>query len=183
QTATWLVSRELTNAAGPWNTQLLSDDDGEYFARILLASAGVKFVYNTGVYYRDVPSSRLSYIGLKGKRMKAQLDSMEKNIRYLRSIDDSRRVRMACTTYLQNWLSTFYPERLDLVERACQLAESLGGALEPPRLTWKYSWIQSLFGPSAAKLSQDYYNRLKSSTLRLWDKALFRMVGKSSYNV
>src|SRR3989454_8667665 len=27
QTATWLVSRELTEAAGPWNTQLLGDDD------------------------------------------------------------------------------------------------------------------------------------------------------------
>src|SRR5262245_39232406 len=30
QTATWLVSRELTDAAGPWNAQLLGDDDGEY---------------------------------------------------------------------------------------------------------------------------------------------------------
>src|SRR5881628_1418121 len=33
QTATWLVSRELTEGAGPWNTQLLGDDDGEYFCR------------------------------------------------------------------------------------------------------------------------------------------------------
>ena len=32
QTATWLVSRELTEAAGPWDTRLLGDDDGEYFA-------------------------------------------------------------------------------------------------------------------------------------------------------
>ena len=31
QTATWLVSRELTEAAGPWDTRLLGDDDGEYF--------------------------------------------------------------------------------------------------------------------------------------------------------
>jgi glycosyltransferase involved in cell wall biosynthesis len=44
QTATWLVSRELTEAAGPWNTQLLGDDDGEYFCRVLLASKGVRFV-------------------------------------------------------------------------------------------------------------------------------------------
>ena len=38
QTATWLTSRELTEAAGPWDTRLLSDDDGEYFCRVLLAS-------------------------------------------------------------------------------------------------------------------------------------------------
>ena len=33
QTATWLVSRELTELAGMWNTELLGDDDGEYFCR------------------------------------------------------------------------------------------------------------------------------------------------------
>ena len=35
QTATWLTSRELAEAAGPWDTRLLSDDDGEYFCRVL----------------------------------------------------------------------------------------------------------------------------------------------------
>ena len=44
QTATWLVSRELTEAAGPWNTSLLGDDDGECFCRVLMASNGVRFV-------------------------------------------------------------------------------------------------------------------------------------------
>ena len=44
QTAAWLVSRELSEAAGPWDARLLSDDDGEYFCRVLLASEGVRFV-------------------------------------------------------------------------------------------------------------------------------------------
>src|SRR5580765_3587457 len=52
QTATWLVSRELAEAAGPWNTQQLGDDDGEYFCRVLLASDGVKFVPESKVFYR-----------------------------------------------------------------------------------------------------------------------------------
>src|SRR6185295_4916198 len=38
QTATWLVSRELTEAAGPFDTRLLGDDDGEYFFRVVRAS-------------------------------------------------------------------------------------------------------------------------------------------------
>ena len=33
QNATWLVSRELAEAAGPWDTRLHYDQDGEYFAR------------------------------------------------------------------------------------------------------------------------------------------------------
>src|SRR5271165_4471603 len=44
QTATWLTSRDLTEAAGPWDVRLLGDDDGEYFWRVLLASEGVRFV-------------------------------------------------------------------------------------------------------------------------------------------
>ena len=32
QTGTWLVSRELADAAGAWDTRLLGDDDGEYFS-------------------------------------------------------------------------------------------------------------------------------------------------------
>ena len=44
QNATWLVSRELAEAAGPWDTRLQYDQDGEYFARVLLASEGTRFV-------------------------------------------------------------------------------------------------------------------------------------------
>src|SRR5260221_5780929 len=44
QTATWLTSRELAEAAGPWDTRLISDDDGEYYCRALLASNGTRFV-------------------------------------------------------------------------------------------------------------------------------------------
>src|SRR6266487_2260287 len=38
QTATWLVSRELTEAAGLWHTRLFRDNDGEYFCRVIVAS-------------------------------------------------------------------------------------------------------------------------------------------------
>ena len=44
QNATWLVSRELAEAAGPWDTRLHYDQDGEYFARVVLASEGTRFV-------------------------------------------------------------------------------------------------------------------------------------------
>ncbi len=57
QTATWLVSRELTEAAGPWDIKQLGDDDGEYFCRVLLASKGVCFVREAKVYYRASAST------------------------------------------------------------------------------------------------------------------------------
>src|SRR6202167_2004706 len=114
QTSTWLTSRELAEAAGPWDTRLLSDDDGEYFCRVLLASEGTRFAPGTGVLYRITPSSRLSHIGSSDKKKDALMVAMKLHVRYLRSLEESDRVRRACLTYLQNWHHHFYPERPDI---------------------------------------------------------------------
>ncbi len=71
QTAVWLVSRELTEAAGQWDVSMLSDDDGEYFCRVLLASDGIRFVRESRVYYRSIGTTTLSYIGRSNKKLDA----------------------------------------------------------------------------------------------------------------
>ena len=172
QTATWLVTRELVETAGPWDTRLLGDDDGEYFARVISASSGIRFVPQSKVYYRITPSSRLSYIGRADKKMEAHLLGMKLQIAYLRSRQDSDRVRAACVSYLQTSLPFFYPERPDLVQEAQQLAASLGGRLFLPKASWKYALIEKLFGFGAAKHTQSYYNRGKSFVLGAWDRIM-----------
>jgi len=172
--ATWLVSRELTNAAGRWDTRLVGGgiDDGEYFCRVSLASNGIRFVPDVKVFYRITGSGSLSQIGRSNKKMESLLLGMELQIGYLRSLDDSKRSRAACVNYLQTWLPTFYPERPDLVQKAQQLATSLGGGLSLPRASWKYAWIEKLFGFEAAKHTKLYYNRAKSSALSAWDRMM-----------
>ena len=180
QTATWLVSRHLTEAAGQWNTLLLGDDDGEYFCRVLLASDGVRFVPGAKVYYRQPGSNSLSYVGLSERKMLAQWTSMELHVDYIRSLEDSSRVRAACVKYLQNWFGAFYPERPDLIAKARELATELGGSLEEPRLSWKYSWIRSLLGWHVAKRVQVALPAAKWAVLRAWDRTLFRIGDRSS---
>jgi glycosyltransferase involved in cell wall biosynthesis len=175
QTATWLVSRELTEAAGPWNTQLLVDDDGEYFCRVLLQSEGVRFVREAKVYYRASGAGSLSYVGRSDRKREAQWRSMELHIGYLRSLEDSPRVRAACVKYLQNWFLCFYPERPDIVKQADNTARALGGKLEVPRLSWKYSWMKVLLGPGPAYRARVFLQRVRSSLQRSWDKALFQI--------
>jgi glycosyltransferase involved in cell wall biosynthesis len=169
QTATWLVSRELTVAAGPWDTRLLGDDDGEYFSRVINASDAIRFVPASKVYYRITPVSRLSHIGRSDEKIEAQFLGMKLQIGYLRSREDSARTRAACINYLKTWLPHFYPNRPDIVEEARQLARALGGELHTPKASWKYSWIERFFGFSAAKHVQLYYNQLKAAILRAWD--------------
>jgi len=179
QTATWLVGRELTEAAGPWDTRLLGDDDGEYFCRVLLASSGVRFAPDAKVFYRITDSGRWSYIGRSNRKLEAHLLSRQLQIGYLRSFEDNERVRAACLKYLQRSLIHFYPERADLVRQSQQLAATLGGRLEIPKLSWKYLWIQKLFGLTAAKSLRREYNIRKTNLLRSWDQALFYIERRS----
>ncbi len=175
QTATWLTSRELTEAAGPWDTRLAVDDDGEYFCRVLLASEGTRFVPEARVLYRVTSSNRLSHIGMSDRKKDAMLLSMTLHIQSLRSLEESERVRKACMNYMQTWLDNFYPERPDIVAELQGLASQLQGHLRPPRLRWKYAWMKPIFGWKTAKHAQMVLPLLKASLVRRWDKAMYRL--------
>ena len=179
QTATWLVSRELTEAAGPWDSRLLGDDDGEYFARVLLASSGTRFVPEARVYYRMSGASSLSYIGQSERKRDAQWLSMRLHVDYVKSVEDSPRARAACVRYLQDWMVYFYPERKDIFARAQELAHSLGGELDVPKLSWKYSWIRPLFGWSVARRAQMLLPRLRWSLQQSWDRTALELESRS----
>src|SRR5215471_1574963 len=175
QTATWLTSRILAEAAGPWDTRLHVDDDGEYFCRVLLASERTRFVPEAKVFYRITTTKRVSHIGASDKKKEALLLSMRLHIQYLQSLEDSERVRKACLTYLQNWYDNFYPERPDLVAELQNLAKELDGSMEKPRLRWKYAWMRPLFGWEVAKWAQVAFPQFKASLIRRWDKAMYKL--------
>lgn len=172
QTATWLVSRELTEAAGPWDVRLLGDDDGEYFCRVLLASDGVRFVPEARVYYRTLGSDSLSCIGVCPRKIAAHWISMQLHIRYVRSLEDSTRTRAACLQFLRDSLIYFYPEYPEIVSEAEKIAAELGQPLGIPRLSRKYSWIRALFGWQSAKSVQRMTKKIRWSLLRHLDKVL-----------
>src|SRR5204862_5047820 len=162
----------------PWDTRLQYDQDGEYFCRVLLASEGTRFVPDTGIYYRATGGNRISFIGNSDKKKESLLLTMKLHIQYLRSLEESERVREACMAYIQlRYGNQFYLERPDLMQEAQQLAGMLGGRLQPPKLSWKYLWIQKLFGFTAAKRVCHHWNQSKSSVMRFWDKTLFRLGG------
>jgi glycosyltransferase involved in cell wall biosynthesis len=144
QTDAWLVSRELTEAAGPWSDFGSPDDDGEYFSRVVMNSAGVKFVSEARSYYRvGNPGS------LANRRShhatSALFASKAKCIKYLLALEDSARTRAASVKLLQDWM--FHAcEYEDVVDGAHRLASQLGGSLHQLPLKRKYRPIEWLFG-------------------------------------
>lgn len=183
QTGSWLVSRELTEAAGPWDIRLLGDDDGEYFCRVLLASNGVRFVHNANVYYRAFRFDSLSFIGRFPKKIDAHWISMKLHIKYLRSLEDDAKARAACLQYLRDALIYFYPEQSKILEEASQLADELGGPLGTPYLSWKYSWLPLCFGWVAVKPTQNFVRKIRWGLATKLDYLLYRLEERKSSNL
>jgi glycosyltransferase involved in cell wall biosynthesis len=172
QPATWLISREISEAAGPWNEKIFIDEDGEYFCRVVLASKGIRFSPDAKVFYRR---SGGSYTVRTLFRMDERWLSTQLQFDHLRSLGDSEQVRTACRDYLQIWLVYFYPERPDILEAAQKLAYSIGMKLEIPVLRWKYQWIAKMFGYQKAKRAQFLLPQFKANTLRIWDKTMYNL--------
>lgn len=175
QTDNWLVSRELSTAAGPWDTRLWRDNDGEYFCRVMLACDGIQFVPDARSYYRAAGFSSVSYIGGSNKKLESLFLSMTLHMRYLQSMEESERTRAACLNYIRTWLPEFYPYRLDLINELNQITLELGGQCREPRLSRKYQWILKLFGWRLAKRAQLLLPRLKASLIIASDRAMFQL--------
>jgi glycosyltransferase involved in cell wall biosynthesis len=172
---TWLTSRRLADAAGPWNAGLRMDEDAEYFCRVLLHSDGIRFVNAAKSYYRMVPAGvRNSVIGHSTAKKSSKLQSMRLHIKYLHSLEVSERVRWACAAYLQTWLEVFFPEHPDAVEELYKLAEECQRELSAPRLRPKYQWLVPVLGYRAAKGVQGALPEVRHRLARTVDRLKWR---------
>jgi len=174
QTDAWLVSRELTEAAGPWSDIGSPDDDGEYFCRVAMHSTQIKFVADARCYYRQGVGGGL-HIANSPKALKALFESKVKSIGHLMAVEDSPRTRAAAVRLLQDWMPYFYPEQKDIVARAQQLARELGGELAIPHLKWKYRPLEWIAGYDRAVRASRSLPAFKSRLVCAWDEFLHEL--------
>lgn len=175
--AAWLVSRKLSDVAGPWNEKLSQDDDGEYFARVVAASEKITFVPEAKCYYRKSNPRSLSR-DLSRKGCESLYLSLSLCINHLRSLEDSRRTRAACLQLLQDNLRSFYPDHTDILKKTNDLAKELGGRLSPPVVSWRYGLARRMLGPVRAKKVKRTTAMLRQSIAWNWDKLLYSISKK-----
>lgn len=172
----WLVSRRLTELAGPWNERLLRDNDGEYFCRVVSASEKIRFVSEAKSYCRMGNFNSISSdINISDQKIESLFLSICLYIKYLRSLEDSERTRAVSLKFLQRWLIYFYPEKHKILKRANDLAQHLGGSLSPPALRWKYSLIKKFFGWKVAKKAQFVVPRARELVIKNWDRFIYTL--------
>jgi glycosyltransferase involved in cell wall biosynthesis len=170
----WLVSRKLTDMAGPWCELKSPDDDGEYFCRIVAACEKIIFVPEAKSYWRVGNFKSMSQ-NRSDEALEALFLSTFKSINHLRSLEDSEITRSACLQFLQTGLIDLYPDQTAILEKANNLAKELGGELSAPALRWKYSIIKQALGWRMAKRAQRLIPMFKVMILRNWDKLLYNL--------
>ena len=150
----WLVSRRLTELAGPWNENLSLDDDGEYFCRVLACASKIRFISEARCFCRRGNFGLSHNLTLNNRKLDSLEFSLFSYIQIMRTMEDSPRTRDACLKLLNRWAIYLYPERPDLFQKMQSMATDLGDHLKLPRLRPKYQWIQKLFGWRIAKKAQ-----------------------------
>ena len=152
--AAWLVPRAIVDKAGPWHESLSLDDDGEYFARVVLASKGVAFCREARSYYRSGNESSLSHLASE-KGWRSQYLSIDLATRALLAVEDSPETRRACANRFQRFVYSAYPAVPDLCDAAGKRAAELGGSEVRPLAGPMLQPIQSLLGWRIAKRLKD----------------------------
>lgn len=169
--AVWLVSRHLTESAGPWDERLARDQDGEYISRVVSRCERVQFVPQGKSYYRQCNQQSLSR-RMSWKSIESIFLAKSLSIQCLRSIEDSKRTREACLANLNRFIGYVEMEQGALLEKATALAEELGGDLSYPIPSWKYSMVEIVLGARWAKNAQSALATFKPMIFRNWDKLL-----------
>ena len=110
------------------------------------------FISESRSFYRcGNPGSLSSVVKRPDKKLQSQFSSICAQIAVLLSMEKSEQTK-GIVKYLQDSFFYLYPDNMDLVTKARQMAHDLGGgSLSLPRLGWKYAWIKELFGWKVAK--------------------------------
>jgi phosphoserine phosphatase len=100
---------------------------------------------------------------------------MKMHIEYLRSMEESERVRAACLQYLHDSLFYFYPEHQEILAEAEELAHELGGKLQEPQHSRNYAAMEGLLGWRLAKWVQRRLRAAKGWSAQQWDWVMLRI--------
>jgi len=172
--AGWIVSRKLSEIAGPWDERLTVNDDGEYFSRLIINSERIKFVEEAKCFYRQSGFDQLHF-SKSELAYKSMILSKKLSVQHLFSLEKSKRTHKASMVYLQRLYNYFYPDKKEQMEETQFIANELGGILTEPREMGKLGIAKKLFGWKTATRLQSKYQKFSLVSAVKLDEILYRL--------
>lgn len=167
----WLMPRAIAEQIGPWNEALTVDDDGEYFARAILSSVGIRRSSTAVSYYRKHRSGK-SLSGARSERhQRSELLALNLKTQYLLERTQDPRAKRALARCYLGYAVAVYPDHASLVDVALKQVKALGGSdYRPPLGGRGLQWIGRIFGWKVARRvsvqAQRWKARGRSPTLQ-----------------
>ncbi|WP_162558661.1 glycosyltransferase family 2 protein [Robertkochia solimangrovi] len=161
QTSAWLTPRALIEKAGPWDENLLRDQDGEFFCRVLSKAKGVQYVEGPVNYYRKY---RLGSNITSAKLMsfyQSEFDAIQSKENILQHTSHQEKYRKAMALQYKRLAVNTYPQFKELSNRSIQKAKALGGSSYIPLLGGRFiETLNSLFGWKVARSARYHLHNI-----------------------
>jgi glycosyltransferase involved in cell wall biosynthesis len=165
--AAWLVPRAISDQAGCWHEELSLNDDGEYFARVVLASQGVRFCWGAKSYYRSGNSTSLS-TSKSYAAWRSAFQSIDLIVNNLLAKEDSGRIRQVCANAFQQLVYEIYPDAPDIRAQASLKISAFGSSNLRPKGSPSFERLSKLTGWRVAKLIQNAFHQNRQT--RNWQE-------------
>jgi glycosyltransferase involved in cell wall biosynthesis len=143
--AAWLVPRSVAEKAGLWDERITLNDDGEYFARVVANSNGLKCAAGAETFYRTLPSASLSKSRGTGSFRSLWL-SVKMTGECLLRLDSGPLARRAVADMYQRFCFEVYPSAGPEMAEATSMITQLGGSLLKPDFGPKAQWLKCILG-------------------------------------
>ncbi len=161
QTSAWLTPKTITDTIGPWNENLLLDQDGEYFARAVLASKGIRTTGGVNYYRRFTLGGNISAKANKMENLRSAFLALSLKSQYLMAHTSSDRFLQAMSTLYQEIAINAYPKFPELVAECEAEVRKTGKKPDIPKLGGRLiETTKQVFGWKAAKLLRNKIHAL-----------------------
>jgi glycosyltransferase involved in cell wall biosynthesis len=171
--SSWLVSRWLTDQAGPWDERLVRNQDGEYFFRIVSSCNFVKFIPESCCYYRKVNPSSVS--SLRSRKVNESIClSIDLETRHVLERENSERTRRACISRLNVGVSILASDTPDLADNLRERIIDLGGEFVPKSTSMKYAFAKVIIGDRNARFLKNLMWKIHRRIYCSIDRWLFK---------
>lgn len=127
QCALWLIPRSILNQSGLWNENLSLINDFEFFIRVLLNAAHLKYTEHAILYYRSGVKNSLSSTNSATAATSAY-QSIDCGTRYLLGFSDAPEVKKIAADCFQRFIYSCYPACKELINKAELRIKELGGS-------------------------------------------------------
>ena len=156
----YLAPRSCIDLAGPWNESLSIDQDGEFFARVISVSKGVRWSEDSYAYYRKFDSRQSVSRGKSFKNAEASLQSVERKIQALEKIPGfqwSDAARSAIARQFMGSAIQSTPRYPSVALRSWKRSRDFGGypASEFFAYQSKYRWLRNILPWPIIRIAQE----------------------------